>query len=177
MWLGFVGFLQSVSYIKPILTQEKLFAVGTSGRNATFKLIFLGLGWPWVGGFVGFTILLICFPTQHNLVHCKPPTVLRIFGAIFFRYCTTSCGCPAFAFSFLSFHCPAYLRNDILRYCTTAVPGAARSCGQSSAGSILRPLYIALLYLRRIFGMISSFTDIANKSSTTPGRQQANRCS
>ena len=73
MWLGFVGFLQSVSYIKPILTQEKLFAVGTSGRNATFKLIFLGLGWPWVGGFVGFIIIFICLATQHSLVYRKHP--------------------------------------------------------------------------------------------------------
>ena len=48
-----LGF-SSVSYIKPILTHEKLFAVGKSGPNATFNLIFLGLGWPWVGEFVGF---------------------------------------------------------------------------------------------------------------------------
>ena len=42
-----LGLLQSVSYIKPILTHEKLFAVGKSG--ATSNLFFLGLGWPWVG--------------------------------------------------------------------------------------------------------------------------------
>ena len=28
-------------------------------------LIFLGLGWPWVGEFVGFIVMFICFPTQH----------------------------------------------------------------------------------------------------------------
>ena len=40
-----LGFLQSVSYIKPILTLQKLLAVGKSGPNATFNLFFLG----WVG--------------------------------------------------------------------------------------------------------------------------------
>ena len=58
-----LGFSRPVSYIKPIPTHEKLFAVGKSGPNDTFNLIFLGLGWPWVGEFVGFIILLICFPT------------------------------------------------------------------------------------------------------------------
>ena len=43
--------------------------------NATFHLIFLGLGWPWVGEFVGFILVVIftCFPTQHNLVNRKHP--------------------------------------------------------------------------------------------------------
>ena len=40
-----LGFLQSVSYIKPVPTHEKIFAVGKSGPNATFNLLFLG----WVG--------------------------------------------------------------------------------------------------------------------------------
>ena len=61
-----LGFLHSVSYIQPIATHEKLFAVGKSGPNATFNLIFLGLGWPWVGEFVGFMIIFICFPIQKN---------------------------------------------------------------------------------------------------------------
>ena len=39
-----LGFLQSVSYIKSIPTHEKLFAVGKRGPNATFNLIFLGVG-------------------------------------------------------------------------------------------------------------------------------------
>ena len=43
------GFLQSVSYTKPIPTHGKLFAVGKSGPNATFNIIFLGLGWPLIG--------------------------------------------------------------------------------------------------------------------------------
>ena len=38
-------------------------------QNATFTLFFLGLGWPWVGEFVGFIIILRCFPTQQNLVY------------------------------------------------------------------------------------------------------------
>ena len=35
---------------------------------------FLGLGWPWVGEFVGFTMIRFrYFPTQHNLVYRKSP--------------------------------------------------------------------------------------------------------
>ena len=68
-----LGFLQSVSYIKPILSHEKSFAVGKSGRNATFNPFFLGLGWPWVGEFVGFIVIFKYFPTQQNLVNRKHP--------------------------------------------------------------------------------------------------------
>ena len=49
--------------------------MGKSGPYATFHLIFLGLGWPWVGKFDDFIIIFICFPTQHNLVCRKHPTV------------------------------------------------------------------------------------------------------
>ena len=56
-----LGFLKSASYIESIPTHEKLFAVGKSGPNATSNLIFLGLGWPWVGEFVGLIIILTCF--------------------------------------------------------------------------------------------------------------------
>ena len=35
---------------------KKLLAVGKRGPNATFDLIFLGLVWPCVGEFDGFTI-------------------------------------------------------------------------------------------------------------------------
>ena len=62
-----LGFLQSVSCVKPIPTHEKILAVGKSGPIATFNPNFLGLGWPWVGEFVGFMIMFTCFPTQHNL--------------------------------------------------------------------------------------------------------------
>ena len=47
-----LGFLYSVSYIKPIPTQEKIFAAGKSGPNATFNLlrsILIGLGWVGLG--------------------------------------------------------------------------------------------------------------------------------
>ena len=68
-----LGFFWSVSYIKSIPTHEKVLAVGESGPNATFHLIFLGLGWPWVGELVGFVIIFICSPTQHKLVHRNHP--------------------------------------------------------------------------------------------------------
>ena len=51
-----LGFLYSVSYVKSFPTHEKIIAVGKSGPNATFTVFFLGLGWPWVGEFVGFII-------------------------------------------------------------------------------------------------------------------------
>ena len=47
--------------------------MGKSGPNAAFNLIFPGLGWPWVGEFVGFIVIFICFPTQQNLVYRKHP--------------------------------------------------------------------------------------------------------
>ena len=42
-------------------------------QNATFDLIFLGLGWPWVGGFDGFIIIFTCFSTRRNLVYREHP--------------------------------------------------------------------------------------------------------
>ena len=74
---GWARFLVVCSYIKPIPTHEKLFVVGKSGPNATFNLSFLGLGWPWVGEFVGFIIIFAGFPTQQNLVCRKHPSSSR----------------------------------------------------------------------------------------------------
>ena len=68
-----LGFLWSVSYIKSIPTHEKLFAVGKSGPNATFSLIFLGLGWPWVGDFVGFITILNVFSNPTELGKSQAP--------------------------------------------------------------------------------------------------------
>ena len=64
-----LGFSESVSYIKSIPTHKKKIAVGKSGPNANFNLVFLGLGWPWVGEFDGFMIIFTCFPTHHNLIN------------------------------------------------------------------------------------------------------------
>ena len=77
-WVGFdcVGFLVVCLLHKINPNPRKLFAVGKSGPNATF-LIFLGVGWPWVGEFVGFMIILTRLPTQHNLVNCKHPIAVQ----------------------------------------------------------------------------------------------------
>ena len=74
--------LQSVSYVKPILTQEELIALGKSGPNATCNLFFL-LGWVGLGlgGFVGFMIV-VCFPTQHNLVIGNTLIILIIVNTV-----------------------------------------------------------------------------------------------
>ena len=42
-------------------THEHKIAAGKSVPIATFNLIFLGLGWPWVEYSVGFTIIFTCF--------------------------------------------------------------------------------------------------------------------
>ena len=47
--------------------------MGKSGPNATLDLFFFLLSWPWVGEFVGFIIVLTCFPTQQNLENRKHP--------------------------------------------------------------------------------------------------------
>ena len=70
-------FLSFVSYIQPVPNHEKIFAVGKSGPKATFNLVFLGLGWPWIGEFVGF-IIIKCSPTQQKLVNRKHRSVLHV---------------------------------------------------------------------------------------------------
>ena len=53
-----LGFLYSVSYTKINPNPRKIICCGKKiGPNATFDLIFLGLGWPWVGEFVGFIVI------------------------------------------------------------------------------------------------------------------------
>ena len=47
------------------------------GQNATCNLIFLGLGRPWVGEFVGFIMIFTCFPTQQSLVSQNTLLMLR----------------------------------------------------------------------------------------------------
>ena len=54
---GWVGFRVACFLYKINPNPRKIFAVGKSGPNATLKLFFLGLGWPWVGEFVGFVIM------------------------------------------------------------------------------------------------------------------------
>ena len=68
-WVGFrvVCFL----YKTDPNPNPKFIAVGKSAPSATFHLIFLGLGWPWVGEFAGSIIIFICFPTQQSLVNRK----------------------------------------------------------------------------------------------------------
>ena len=53
-----------------------------SGPNSTLNLFFLGLGWPWVGEFVGVIIIFICFPTQHILVYRKRPYYSSVYTNI-----------------------------------------------------------------------------------------------
>ena len=78
-----LGFFEAGSYVKLIATHEKLFAVGKSGPNATFNLVFLGLGSALGWGVrrfhhnIYFELLVpgICFPIQHNLANRKHPTI------------------------------------------------------------------------------------------------------
>ena len=52
-------------YIKSIPTHEKMFAVVNSGPNANLP------NFSWVGEFVDFIIMFVCFPAQQNLVSRK----------------------------------------------------------------------------------------------------------
>ena len=70
LWLGWVS-CSLFPTEKSILTLEKSVAAVKSVPNATFSLIFLGLGWPWVGEFVDFTVIFTCFTTQQNLVYTR----------------------------------------------------------------------------------------------------------
>ena len=73
IWLGQV-FLQSVSYNKTNPNPRKKYWLWEEvAQNATFNPFSLGLGWPWVGEFVGFIIICVCFPIQANLVNRKTP--------------------------------------------------------------------------------------------------------
>ena len=67
-----LGFLQSVSY-----TKKGICCVKKSDPSCHFfNLIFLGLGWPWVGALVGFMVIptsKYMSPTRHNLVNRKHP--------------------------------------------------------------------------------------------------------
>ena len=47
--------------IEPIPTHEKKNAVGKRDPNVTFNLIFLGLGWLWVGESIGFITIIYMF--------------------------------------------------------------------------------------------------------------------
>ena len=68
---GWVRFLVVCFLYKTNPNPRKIIAVGKSGPFANFNLFFLGLGWPWVGQFVGFLVICICFSTQQNLVYRK----------------------------------------------------------------------------------------------------------
>ena len=75
-----LGFLWPVSYIKPIPTHEKIFAVGKKKKwPECLVLSYFFLGWVGLGlgSFVGFTIRFTCFPTQQSLVNRKHPSLLH----------------------------------------------------------------------------------------------------
>ena len=68
-----LGFLYVVCFLykaNPTNPRKKI-AVGKSGPNATFCLVFLGWVGLGLGSFVGFITMVICFPTQQNLVNRK----------------------------------------------------------------------------------------------------------
>ena len=73
---GWVGFL-AVCFLHRITipTHEKTFAVVKSGPNATFNLIFIGSGWPWVGELVDFIskCLRKLFVTDESLANHTHP--------------------------------------------------------------------------------------------------------
>ena len=62
---GWVRFLVVYFPYKTNLDPRKMICCGKKWPNATFNLIFLGLGWPWVREFVGFIIFfMLSNPTE-----------------------------------------------------------------------------------------------------------------
>ena len=81
----------SVSYIKLVPTHEKKIAVGKSGPNGHFLTYFclgFGLGWSWVGEFVGFRNFFFMFsnPTEvcksHRPYYGSPVQCLGTYGDV-----------------------------------------------------------------------------------------------
>ena len=73
-WLGWVS-RSLLPEKKQIPPHEKSFCCGKKWPKFHVffsSYFFLGLGWPWVGEFVGF-IIVISFPTHHNLVNRMHP--------------------------------------------------------------------------------------------------------
>ena len=72
MWLGWAS-----CSLFPTLNQsqptKKRFLWEKVTQMPLLTYYFLRLGWPWVGEFVGFMIIVTCFPTQQNLVYRKHP--------------------------------------------------------------------------------------------------------
>ena len=66
--------------------------MGTSGPNTALNLIFLGLCWPWVGEFVGFIVIVICFPntltTRCTNGKFVRPRVFGVLSGVLPVYCT-----------------------------------------------------------------------------------------
>ena len=65
------GFLYSVSYINQSQPTKKYLLWEKVAKMPLLTYFFLGLGWPWLGEFVGFIVILICFPSRHSLVNRK----------------------------------------------------------------------------------------------------------
>lgn len=75
-WLGWVTSSLFPIHHQSLTPTKKTFCCGKKvAQNASFNHILLVLGRPWGGEFVGFAIIFICFPTQHNLVYRKHPTI------------------------------------------------------------------------------------------------------
>ena len=74
---GWVGLLAVCFHYKINPNPRKICAVGKSGPNATFNLIFLGLDWPWVFGSSSDSQyhLYVFQPNRQNLVNHKHRTV------------------------------------------------------------------------------------------------------
>ena len=80
MLLGLLGGVLVVCFLLRICNQpqpaKKYLLWEKVAQMPLLTYFFLGFGWPWVGEFVGFVVIFICFPTRHNLVNRKHP-VLR----------------------------------------------------------------------------------------------------
>ena len=122
-WLGWVS-CSPFPIIKSIPTRKKSFDARKSGPNATFSLIFLWLGWPWVGEFFGFMTILTCFPTQQNFANGKHPNYDHCnlcLRPLYLTFTTTSPYIHATIARNIYDHCTSHLR-PLHRIFTTTTP-------------------------------------------------------
>ena len=69
-----LGFLKSVSYINQSQPTKNCLPWEKVAQMPLLTYFFPGWIGRRFGGFVGFIIILPCFPTQHHLVNRKHPT-------------------------------------------------------------------------------------------------------
>ena len=91
IWFG-LSFLVVCFLYKTSPNPRKTIFCGDKVAQMPLSTYFswVGLGWPCIGGFVGFIIIFLCFPTQQKLVNRKHPVVSAV--CLLWFSCFVCCG-------------------------------------------------------------------------------------